>query len=276
MQILGFGGENRFRLMTREGRAMAAQERRGKQKDDLHPYVSTLTLADLESCVALENAAFPETERASREKLIYRLSTCPELCLGLYSTIKEPTTDTEIVVYKNGRPPDSTKPDHRAVLIAHVIATLTTAPAVTDASMEIPPDFKPELDESGKPPVPAKDAPPVPSKEMPSSSDTSASKVSAVSDRPGNQVEGRTLAIHSVAVLPSYQNRGLGRTLFLSFLQRMEGSGITDKAALLARSNLIQWYTKLGFANMGSSEVKFASGGWNEMVKELAAGDPDA
>jgi len=31
--------------------------------DSLHPYVSTLGLADLESCVALENAAFPENER---------------------------------------------------------------------------------------------------------------------------------------------------------------------------------------------------------------------
>lgn len=33
------------------------------QNDSLHPYVSTLGLADLESCVALENAAFPEIER---------------------------------------------------------------------------------------------------------------------------------------------------------------------------------------------------------------------
>lgn len=33
------------------------------QNDSLHPYVSTLGLADLESCVALENAAFPENER---------------------------------------------------------------------------------------------------------------------------------------------------------------------------------------------------------------------
>lgn len=33
------------------------------QNDSLHPYVSTLGLADLECCVALENAAFPEIER---------------------------------------------------------------------------------------------------------------------------------------------------------------------------------------------------------------------
>lgn len=32
----------------------------------LHPYVSTLGLADVESCVALENATFPEHERVCR------------------------------------------------------------------------------------------------------------------------------------------------------------------------------------------------------------------
>lgn len=36
----------------------------------LYPYTSLLTISDLESCVALENAAFPiEQERASRDKV---------------------------------------------------------------------------------------------------------------------------------------------------------------------------------------------------------------
>ena len=38
-------------------------------KNDLHPYVSTLGLADLESCVALETATFPEHQRCSRDKV---------------------------------------------------------------------------------------------------------------------------------------------------------------------------------------------------------------
>lgn len=38
-------------------------------RNDLHPYVQTLSLADVDSCVALENAAFPENERCSREKV---------------------------------------------------------------------------------------------------------------------------------------------------------------------------------------------------------------
>ena len=48
---------------------MNAEEREIWTMNDLNPYVQTLSLADLESCVALENAAFPEEERCSREKV---------------------------------------------------------------------------------------------------------------------------------------------------------------------------------------------------------------
>jgi hypothetical protein len=52
---------------------------------NLHPYTRPLTISDLESCVALENAAFSDpNERASREKVRvsfskvqFGVSTCP-------------------------------------------------------------------------------------------------------------------------------------------------------------------------------------------------------
>lgn len=40
-----------------------------KDLNDLHPYVQTLSLSNLEGCVALEDATFPEHERCSREKV---------------------------------------------------------------------------------------------------------------------------------------------------------------------------------------------------------------
>lgn len=43
--------------------------RRGDEKDRLHPYVQLLSISDLEACVALENAAFPEHERCAKEKV---------------------------------------------------------------------------------------------------------------------------------------------------------------------------------------------------------------
>ena len=40
-------------------------------RNELHPYIQALSLSDLESCVALENAIFPPQERCSREKVSY-------------------------------------------------------------------------------------------------------------------------------------------------------------------------------------------------------------
>ena len=48
---------------------MSNKLRTGDQKNHLHPYVQILSISDLEACVALENAAFPENERCSREKV---------------------------------------------------------------------------------------------------------------------------------------------------------------------------------------------------------------
>ena len=46
-------------------RGRGAQQANGV--DDLHPFVQTLSLVDLESCLALENACFEEHERESRK-----------------------------------------------------------------------------------------------------------------------------------------------------------------------------------------------------------------
>ena len=43
--------------------------------DDLHPYTQILSLSNVDDCVELEEAAFPEHERASREKVSHFLST---------------------------------------------------------------------------------------------------------------------------------------------------------------------------------------------------------
>jgi hypothetical protein len=46
----------------------------------LHPYTRLLTISDLESCVALENAAFPiEQERATRDKVSKQFGTSGKL-----------------------------------------------------------------------------------------------------------------------------------------------------------------------------------------------------
>ena len=48
---------------------LRANRAKVNERNDLHPYVQTLVLRDVDSCVALENAVFSEEERCSREKV---------------------------------------------------------------------------------------------------------------------------------------------------------------------------------------------------------------
>lgn len=98
-------------------------------------FVRPLSIADLDSCVEVESA-FPEHERCSREKVkqslaahsqirhsnksqfIYRLTVCPEPCLGLFLEV-----------------PGSTESPQ---LVAHVIGNRLPTNRVTDGSMKMP------------------------------------------------------------------------------------------------------------------------------------------
>ena len=80
----GLDGYKEFTIHRQEasGKQTSAQQLRTNrakinQRNDLHPYVQTLSLSNLESCVALENAVFPEEERCSREKVGPRAISCP-------------------------------------------------------------------------------------------------------------------------------------------------------------------------------------------------------
>ncbi|KAL8698132.1 MAG: hypothetical protein Q9201_006740 [Fulgogasparrea decipioides] len=219
--------------------------RRGKANgdnlSDLHPIVQTLSLSDLDMCVSLENAAFPAHERCSEEKFIYRLTTCPELSLGLFSVTAPDGLAASTAAYAHARPSDSTSPTRKSVLVAQVIATRCATPTVTDESMEFPPDWR--------------------------------SGVSRSEGR-GHQEQGRTIAIHSLASLPEFKGRGLGKIIMKSYMQRMESSGIADRMALLAHGPLVKYYETLGFRDLGKSEVKFGGGGWNDMVYDISEKGP--
>ena len=58
----------------REGRAKA------DERNDLHPYVQTLSFSNLESCLALENAIFPPQERCSRDRVCASITLNSSLC----------------------------------------------------------------------------------------------------------------------------------------------------------------------------------------------------
>jgi predicted N-acetyltransferase YhbS len=138
-----------------------------------------------------------------------------------------------ILTSSTSAPVYSGAPERKAVLLGHIVATKTTNPTVTDDDMNIP----------------------------------SSSRGSDVTV--GHREEGRTICIHSLAVLPAYQRRGLGKTLMKAYLQRMETQGVADRAALIAHQELIPYYEALGFESLGASRAQFAGGGWFDMVREL-------
>ena len=66
-----FGGEPPSEIETDSGPGDRIYQdlRQNTKRDQLHPYIQTLTITDVESCVKLEEAAFPPNERCTREKV---------------------------------------------------------------------------------------------------------------------------------------------------------------------------------------------------------------
>lgn len=96
----------------------------------LHIAIRPLTLEDLDKVAELEALGFPPNERCSREGLIYRLTTCPELSSGLF--IREFEFDS------NDELPQGKSTIKSEELIGHVLGTKIFGDFITEASMEIP------------------------------------------------------------------------------------------------------------------------------------------
>lgn len=125
-------------------------------------------------------------------------------------------------------------------LIAHIFATKTVSRTITDESMMIP-----ELDQYGRPADPIKDA------------------------DVGHVEAGRSIAIHSVVVDKEYQKTGLGSIMLRDYIKRMSIHGTADRLILLAHEELVPFYERLGFINMGPSKATFGGGDWISMEREL-------
>ena len=157
------------------------------------------------------------------------MSTCPELTFGVFS---RPT----LAEAKQS----STPPKHR--LLAHILATGTSAPVVTDAAMTVPKDWKSKS----------------------TTVDTSSTETV------GHEQKFRTVAIHSLAVLPEHRNKKLGSMLLLAYIERIKTAKIADRIALLAHEDLIPFYEKLGFKNSGESKAQFGGGNWSDVVSSTS------
>lgn len=127
-------------------------------------------------------------------------------------------------------------------LIGHVIATRVSANRVTDGSMEMPENW------TGNPGV-----------------------VTVNGQVIGNDANGHFVGVHSLAIRPEYQGKGLGRALMDEYIKYAQCS--IDSAqgiVIIAHDHLIRFYESFGFKNLGPSPCAFGGGGWYDMVSHSA------
>lgn len=127
------------------------------------------------------------------------MTTCGELSLGLFTTATPGSLKAATLATSN--PVETDREDGAlGVLVAHVVATRTADKVVTDEAMDYPRDWNSE-------------------------SRTPSTK--------GHHEDGRTICLHSLAVLPNFQGKTIGRTLLSAYIGMMNGSGIADRIALI-------------------------------------------
>lgn len=89
--------------------------------------IRPLTFADWPAVVQLENESFSVEERASEDSVKYRLTQCPELCIGLFHR----KFDTNF----------EANPRHSCItketLIGHMLATKMQSQLVQEEAMEV-------------------------------------------------------------------------------------------------------------------------------------------
>ncbi|PSS02129.1 hypothetical protein BD289DRAFT_449932 [Coniella lustricola] len=225
----------------REARDMANKCRiRELLRIPFAPNIRPLGIYDIDSVVALEHAAFHNPEhQASRKKMEYRLSICPQLSMGIFLTVPpDRVEDTSIfATFDTAHLVETGRPDNaKTVLLAHIVGTASDSDIVTDKAMEVPGNWKgPKRSESDK----------------------------------GHLLDGRTVCLHSLAVSPKLQGCELGKLIMKSFLQHVKNIGY-ERVALICQEYLIGYYERFGFKNVGKSKVEFAGGGWVDMVFDWA------
>ncbi|KAI1496550.1 hypothetical protein F5X99DRAFT_422003 [Biscogniauxia marginata] len=198
------------------------------------PLLRPMTISDIESCIALENAAFPNpAHRCSRDKFEYRLTVCPELSMGIFCTVPGNAKDFEIDTLRTAKPVETGRNNGAvSVLLAHVVSTRSTEDVITDNAMDYPRDFK-----------------------------TNRRNTSHL----GHQEFGRTICIHSLAVDPKLQGCGMGKLILKAFLQQVKNSALASRVSLICQEYLVDYYIRFGFEHLGPSKAAFGGGGWHDM-----------
>ncbi|KAK4238386.1 putative nucleolar GTP-binding protein 1 [Achaetomium macrosporum] len=174
------------------------------------PFIRPLTISDLDSCIALENA------------------------LGIFLTvIPERANDLGIQTLPHAKPVETGRADGAvSVLLAHIVSSRCSGDIVTDSDMDYPKDWR--------------------------SRKSRAAEV-------GHQASGKTVGLHSLAVLPRLQQCGIGQMIMKAYLDQMRSYGVVNRVALICQDHLVSYYERFGFKHLGESKAQFGGGGWHDM-----------
>lgn len=212
--------------------------------------IRPLLIDDLDQVEALESVCFPELDRASREKLAYRLSVCPELCLGLflreydfrYNQLNLPEVATRLQVEQLDKPRNEYGDDDenelvlgklavlKETLIGHVLGTKIASNRITEDSMQV---ASPENANAG-------------------------------------HINGSNyIGVHSVAVHPDWRGKSFATLLLHDYIQRMLNQEVAEEIVIIVHPELIPFYTHIGFSDLGESECQFGGSKWHDMSIHL-------
>ena len=85
-----------------------------------------------------------------------------------------------------------------------------------------------------------------------------------------HEPEGSTLIIHSVVIHPNYRRQGLATAMLTYYLERMRENSKISRIFLIAKGNLLGFYTSVGFKVLRLSPVVHGQDPWFEMGLDLA------
>lgn len=83
-------------------------------------------------------------------------------------------------------------------------------------------------------------------------------------DLEGHDPDGRNIVILSIAVSPGCQGQGISRPLMTRFIEQSRWLG-KKKVLLLCKRDMIPYYEKFGFSEVGASSSTHGGSRWHEM-----------
>ena len=84
-----------------------------------------------------------------------------------------------------------------------------------------------------------------------------------------HEPEGATLIIHSVVIHPKYRRQGFAFVMLSFYLERMMENPNITRIFLIAKGNLLGFYTSVGFKVVRLSPVVHGQDPWFEMALDL-------